>query len=394
MDAGRQLANAAFPGASHRSLSQIAIPGVVCGYRSGHGRRAVTGVSHPDRKHHRERQPSRGREACYRPMRGRLACSATNSPPPALVPPACTAMAVYNQRHDLIDRPRRCCRHRRTGRTGRPAAVRPGPRPRNPRPRRSAASHARSSPAGPGTAAPNRGSSPPQGRPRTGLRRRPTGSRGEVRQGTEAGDPQRRPAQYPGLLVQVVAGLGEQHGSGQAGAAPVAPDVGVGLVPEPDRLQVLDGHDVTELPGLHDRLDRRRRPGPGPPPGRGGRTGCPASAAGSQPRGPPPKPPGPSQAGSAPTRRKCWPASAQMPPATVTRCAPICGPEQSAPNTRPTPAATNSTSYGPGPAPRPTSPPAGRHGAPGRPPSHNRAPPAPRRATTICNFPASFVLLR
>ena len=102
MDAGRQLANAAFPGASHRSLSQIAIPGVVCGYRSGHGRRAVTGVSHPDRKHHRERQPSRGREACYRPMRGRLACSATNSPPPALVPPACTAMAVYNQRHDLM----------------------------------------------------------------------------------------------------------------------------------------------------------------------------------------------------------------------------------------------------------------------------------------------------
>ena len=27
-------------------------------------------------------------------------------------------------------------------------------------------------------------------------------------------------------------------------------------MPEPNRFQVLDGHDVTELPGLHDRLDR------------------------------------------------------------------------------------------------------------------------------------------
>ena len=53
-----------------------------------------------------------------------------------------------------------------------------------------------------------------------------------------------------------MAGLRHQHGGRQVAAPPVAADIGVGLVPEPDRLEVLDAHDVTELPGGHDLLDR------------------------------------------------------------------------------------------------------------------------------------------
>ena len=81
---------------------------------------------------------------------------------------------------------------------------------------------------------------------------------GEVGQAAEARDPQRRPAQDVLQPVQVVAGLGHQHGGRQVAAPPVAADIGVGLVPEPDRLQVLDAHDVTELAGAGDLLDRAR----------------------------------------------------------------------------------------------------------------------------------------
>ena len=78
---------------------------------------------------------------------------------------------------------------------------------------------------------------------------------GEVGQAAEARDPQRRPAQDVLQPVQVMAGLRHQHGGGQVAAPPVAADVGVGLVPESDRLEVLDAHDVTELAGGHDLLD-------------------------------------------------------------------------------------------------------------------------------------------
>ena len=44
----------------------------------------------------------------------------------------------------------------------------------------------------------------------------------------------------------------------QVRAPPVAADEGVCLVPEPDRLQVLDAHDLAELPGADDLLHRAR----------------------------------------------------------------------------------------------------------------------------------------
>jgi hypothetical protein len=77
-------------------------------------------------------------------------------------------------------------------------------------------------------------------------------------QAAEARDPQRRPAQDVLQPVQVVAGLGHQHRRGQVAAPPVAADVGMGLVPEADRLQVLDAHDVAEPAGVGDLLDRAR----------------------------------------------------------------------------------------------------------------------------------------
>jgi len=51
--------------------------------------------------------------------------------------------------------------------------------------------------------------------------------------------------------------------------------------------------------------------------------------------------PGQRPAGSAPTRMRCWPASALMPPATATRCALTCEPGPSAPNARSTPTVMN-----------------------------------------------------
>ena len=81
---------------------------------------------------------------------------------------------------------------------------------------------------------------------------------GEVGQAAEARDPQRRPAQDVLQPVQVVAGLGHQHGGRQVAAPPVAADVGVGLVPEADRLQVLDAHDVTEQAGVGELLHGAR----------------------------------------------------------------------------------------------------------------------------------------
>ena len=71
-----------------------------------------------------------------------------------------------------------------------------------------------------------------------------------MRQVAEAGDPQRHPAQYvQASQSRSWQDLASSMEAARPGAAPVAADVGVGLVPESDRLQVLDGHDVTELPG-------------------------------------------------------------------------------------------------------------------------------------------------
>ena len=56
--------------------------------------------------------------------------------------------------------------------------------------------------------------------------------------------------------VEVVAALGEQHRPGLVLAAPVAADVGVRLVPEADRLEVLDADDLADRAGVEQPLER------------------------------------------------------------------------------------------------------------------------------------------
>jgi hypothetical protein len=128
----------------------------------------------------------------------------------------------------------------------------------------------------------------------------------------------------------------------------------------------------------------------GPGPGRAGRPGHPSERSRTLPtRGRLSKPPGPRPAGSTPTRRKFWSASAPTLPATATttatNCASTCGPGLSTPNARPTPAATNSPSFALGPATTPTPP--GRPGRPSQPPSRNA--PRSRSAHRSASAPGS-----
>ncbi len=82
--------------------------------------------------------------------------------------------------------------------------------------------------------------------------------RPQVGQRAEGGHRRARAADEVREPVEVVAALGQQHRPGLVLAAPVAADVGVGLVPEADRLEVLDVDDLARRAGLQQPPDEPR----------------------------------------------------------------------------------------------------------------------------------------
>src|ERR671910_2676611 len=80
----------------------------------------------------------------------------------------------------------------------------------------------------------------------------------EVGEGAEAGHAADRPPDHVLQPVEVVAGLGHEHEGGRPLPPPGAADVGVGLVEEPDRLQVLDRDHLAQAPGVHHLLHQGR----------------------------------------------------------------------------------------------------------------------------------------
>lgn len=77
----------------------------------------------------------------------------------------------------------------------------------------------------------------------------------EVGQRAEGRDAAAGPADRPAQDVEIVAGLGEDHGIGLARVAPVAADEGVGHVDVLDGLHVLDARDAAEAARVDDLLE-------------------------------------------------------------------------------------------------------------------------------------------